>query len=181
MQTNTAKTHTFRPPPNPAHQQESSKRPFCRRAQTVQCRLKPTNARRRNAPFRSTQGGTCRRGCGGGAGHRRYRARRDASCASRHARGPPRRAPASCGSSRNGTAAQSERSSGPSTITRDHRSKKCPRQWRWGRGGKTGVGCCRTSCCKKKATHSRFPAHLTMHPAISRASLSAFFDRGSSW
>ena len=58
-----------------------------------------------SSPFRSTQGGTCRRGCGGGAGHRRYRAHRDASCASRHARGPPKRAPASCGSSRNGTAA----------------------------------------------------------------------------
>lgn len=57
------------------------------------------------APFRSTQGGTYRRGCGGGAGHRRYRAHRDAFCASRHARGPPIRAPASCGSSRNGTAA----------------------------------------------------------------------------
>ena len=55
-------------------------------------------------PFRSIQGGTCQKGYGGGADHRRYRAHRDAACASRYAHGPPRRAPASCDSSRNETA-----------------------------------------------------------------------------
>lgn len=60
----------------------------------------------KNPPFRSNPGGTCRKGYGGGAAHQRYRDLQDASCASRYARGPPRRAPASCGSSRNETAVQ---------------------------------------------------------------------------
>lgn len=60
----------------------------------------------KHAPFRSNQGGTCQRECGGGVGHRRYRVHQDAYGASRYVHDPPTHARASFGSSRNGTAAR---------------------------------------------------------------------------